>query len=382
MRRILLLTSAIVLVDTLFFAALTPLLPHYAHTLGLGKAGAGVLSGAYPAGALVGGIPSGIVAARLGVKPTVLIGLTFVAITTAIFGFATEAWQLDLARFAQGIASSFSWTGALTWLIAATPIERRGAMIGSAFASAVGGALFGPVVGGVASYAGTSWTFGTIAVCSMGLAVWALLTHAEKPESAQPLSAFVHAMRDPHILLGGWFILLPALIFGAISVIAPLRLSELGFGAAAIGAIWLIAAAIEAVNNILLGRFADRRGTLLPLRLALAGSFGTIIFLALPGNPYVLGVLLILAAVASGAFYTPGMALLTNAAEARGLEYGYAFALINVMWAPGQVLGAVAGGSLAQATSDRVPYALIALVCAATFFGLHGRRDARHQART
>jgi MFS family permease len=107
-----------------------------------------------------------------------------------------------------------------------------------------------------------------------------------------------------------------------------------------------------------------------------------VIFLALPGNPYVLGVLLVLAAVASGAFYTPGMAMLTNAAEARGLEYGYAFALINIMWAPGQVLGSVAGGSLAQATSDRVPYAVVALACAVTFFALHGRRDAHHQART
>ena len=38
-RRLLLLTSAIVFFDTLFFTALTPLLPHYAQALGLGKAG-------------------------------------------------------------------------------------------------------------------------------------------------------------------------------------------------------------------------------------------------------------------------------------------------------------------------------------------------------
>jgi len=74
----------------------------------LGKAGAGVLAAAYPAGALVGSIPSGVVAARLGVKPTVLAGMTVVAITTALFGFAGTAWELDLARFLQGVASSFS----------------------------------------------------------------------------------------------------------------------------------------------------------------------------------------------------------------------------------------------------------------------------------
>jgi len=114
-----------------------------------------VLAAAYPAGALVGAIPSGIVAARLGVKPTVLIGMTVVAITTVLIGFASTAWELDLARLCQGLASSFSWTGALAWLVAAAPPGRRGALIGQAFACAVGGALLGPALGGIASVAGT-----------------------------------------------------------------------------------------------------------------------------------------------------------------------------------------------------------------------------------
>ena len=59
MRRVLLLTGSIVFVDTLFFAALTPLLPHYADELGLGKGSAGVLAAAYPAGAFFGAIRAG-----------------------------------------------------------------------------------------------------------------------------------------------------------------------------------------------------------------------------------------------------------------------------------------------------------------------------------
>ena len=88
--------------DTLFFAALAPLLPHYAHTLHFGKTGAGVLAAAFPAGALVGALPSGMVAARVGPKPTVIVGLTVVAACTVLFGVAEQAWQLDLARFMQG----------------------------------------------------------------------------------------------------------------------------------------------------------------------------------------------------------------------------------------------------------------------------------------
>ena len=43
---------ALVLVDTTFYTALTPLLPYYVHAAGLTKAGAGVLVSAYSLGTL------------------------------------------------------------------------------------------------------------------------------------------------------------------------------------------------------------------------------------------------------------------------------------------------------------------------------------------
>jgi MFS family permease len=356
--------------DTLFFAALTPLLPHYTHSLSLGKTGAGVLAAAYPAGALVGAIPSGVVAARAGVKPTVLVGLTTVAICTVAFGFGNSAWQLDLARFAQGLASAFSWTGALAWLVAASPAGRRGRLIGSAFATAVAGALFGPVLGGVASIAGVGWTFGTVGVASLGLVVWAALTPASRPESPQPLRTLGRALRDRQMLGAFWFVVLPALLFGTLSVLAPLRLSALGFGAVAIGAVFLCSAAFEAVNNALLGRVSDRHGTRRPLIGGLLGSIAVASVLPWPDHRFVLAALVVCGGLAFGTFFTPGMTLLTHLSEARGLDYGYAFALVNLAWAPGQAIGAAGGGALAHATADSVPYLLLAGVCALTLAAL------------
>ena len=49
-RRLLLLASAIVFTDTIFYAAIVPLLPTYAADFDLSKTGAGVLAAAYPAG--------------------------------------------------------------------------------------------------------------------------------------------------------------------------------------------------------------------------------------------------------------------------------------------------------------------------------------------
>ena len=368
--------AAIVLVDTLFFAALTPLLPHYAHRLGLGKAGAGLLSAAYPLGALVGAIPSGIVAARAGVKRTVLVGLTFVALTTALFGVADTAWQLDLARFCQGLASAFSWTGALAWLVAASPPGRRGALIGQAFAAAVGGALLGPVLGGIASVGGTGWTFGAVAVASLGLAGWAAATPATRPAEPQPLSALRDAFGDRRVLLSVWFVVLAAMLFGTLSVLGPLRLSQLGFGALGIGAIWLVTGALETVNNIGVGRAADRWGPLTPIRVALCGTVLATLLLPWPDNRYLLAVVIAFAGIAFGTFYAPGMTLLTHAAEERGLDYGYAFALVNLAWAPGQSGGSAIGGVVAQATSDAVPYLALSATARLTLAGLWRSRSS------
>jgi predicted MFS family arabinose efflux permease len=369
-RRLLFLTGAIILVDTLFFAALTPLLPHYADTLGLGKAGAGVLAGAYPAGALIGAIPSGIVAARFGVKPTVLVGMTIVAITTAAFGLLHDAWQLDVARLCQGLASSFSWTGALAWLVAAAPTDRRGRLIGQAFAAAVGGALLGPVLGGIASVAGTGWTFGVVAAASLAVAVWAAATPAAKPDRPATARSVLGALRDKRIAFASWCVVLPALLFGTLSVLAPLRLAELGFGSIAIGTIWLVTGGLETVNNVAIGRLSDRLGPLTPIRIALIASAIVAILLPWPDHRFELAGLVVCAGIAFGTFYTPGMTLLTHAAEERGLDYGYAFALVNLAWAPGQTGGAALGGAVAQKTSDAVPYLTLALLALLTLAGL------------
>ena len=196
MRRLLLLVGAIVFVDTMFFAALTPLLPQYADELGLSKAGAGLLAASYALGALVGGIPGGMSAARFGVRPTVLVGLTGMAITTVTFGFADSIWLLDTARFLQGVSSSFSWTASLAWLVAAAPAERRGETIGAAMGAAIVGALFGPVLGGIASVVGTGPAFASVAVLASVLGVAAWRTPASTPEHPQPLSRLFGALRD------------------------------------------------------------------------------------------------------------------------------------------------------------------------------------------
>jgi MFS family permease len=375
MRRLLLLVGAIVFVDTMFFAALTPLLPHYVDELDLGKAGAGVLQAMYPAGALVAGIPSGVAAARLGVRPTVLIGLSLLAVTTVAFGLADSVWALDLARFLQGMSSAFSWTGGLAWLVAGAPAGRRGQLIGSALGAAIAGALFGPVLGAVASFTGTGPAFGTVGGLALVLAAAAWATPAAAPGQPQPLRMLFRALTLRRLQIGVWLCLLPALLFGNLSVLAPLRLSELGWGAVAIGATYLISAAIEAAWAPVLGRASDRYGRFLPLRAALLSSAVVTLVLPWPSQAWLLGLVVVCAGFAFGSFWTPAMSMVTDEAESAGLDYGYAFALINIAWAPGQAGGSAIGGALASATSDAVSYLCLTALCLATLLALARYRE-------
>jgi MFS family permease len=365
-RRLLVVVGAIVLVDTMFFTALTPLLPHYVEKLDLGKGGAGVLQAMYPVGALVAAVPGGVAAARFGVKPTVLTGLSLLAVTTIAFGLASSAWALDLARFLQGVSSAFSWTGSLAWLVAASAPGRRGQLIGSAFGAAIAGALFGPVIGAVASYTGTGPAFGTVAALALVLFVAAWRTPAATPTEPQSVRMLFRALLVQRIQVPMWLCVLPALLFGNLSVLVPLRLSDLGWGAAAVGATYLVMAAVEASWAPILGRASDHFGRLPPLRAALLGSAIVTLLLPWPHNPWLLAFVVVAAGFAFGSFWTPAMSMITDEAESVGLDYGYAFALVNIAWAPGQAGGAAIGGAVASVTSDAVVYLGLSAVCVLT----------------
>ena len=363
MRRLLLLVGAIIFVDTMFFAALTPLLPGYADDLDLSKAGVGVLAAAYPAGALAGGIPGGLASSRFGVKPTVIAGLLLMVVTTTVFGFADDIVVLDIARFAQGFASALTWTASLAWLVSEAPVERRGLLIGTAMSAAIVGALFGPVLGGIASVIGIEVTFASVGVLGLVLVVWAATTPAAVPQRAQPLSMLWAAVQDRAVLGSVWFVTLPALLFSTMGVLVSLRLDELGMSAVGIGGVFLVSAGIEAVLNPAAGRISDVRGRLLPIRVGLAASAVAAFLLPWPESRWVLAVLVLFAGMAFGIFWTPAMSHLTDLAEHRGLDYAYGFALVNLAWAPGQALGASGGGALARATSDTVPYLILSALC-------------------
>jgi predicted MFS family arabinose efflux permease len=358
-RRLVLLVSAVVLVDTMFYAAITPLLPRLADELSLGKGGAGVLAGAYPAGTLLGSLPGGWLTARAGVRTTVLVGLGLMSVAGLTFAFAHDIALLDGARFLQGIGGACSWAGGMAWLAGSVPAARRGEVLGGALGAAIFGVQLGPVLGAAATAVGRGAAFSTAVLFGALLAAWAWTTPA-RPGAGEAIATPAAALRDRPILAGMALTALPAAAFGVLDVLAPLRLDRLGASSLAVGATFFVAAGIEALVTPWTGRLTDRRG---PARIARSGlvvGVVALVGLQLPGTPLLLAAAVVVASGTLGALWVPAMGLLSHGADRIGLDQGFAFALFNLAWAGGFTLGAIGGGAAAGATADAVPYLAVA----------------------
>jgi MFS family permease len=373
MRKLLIFASAVVLVDTSFYSAITPLLPDLTDRYGLSKTGAGVLAAAYPVGTFVGGLPGGWLAARVGVRPTVLLGLALMTLASIAFAFAGDIVLLDVARFVQGVGGAASWAGAMGWLAGASPREKRGQLIGSAMGAAIAGALLGPVIGVAADLAGHEVVFCSVGGAGVALMAWTLRMPAAPPLGDGSLRGLLRSLSDPRVRTGLALVTIPGLLFGTLSVLGPLRLDELGAGAAAIGATWLVAAGLESLVSPLAGRFSDRRGRLAPLLGGLVGGAVTFALLPWPGTALGLALLIVAGTPAIGLLWAPAMAMLSDGAEAVGLEQGLAFGLMNLTWATGQSLGNLGGARLGEAAGDELPYLLLSALCVACFAVLRAR---------
>ncbi len=366
MRRLLFLASAMIFFDVAFFAAIAPLLPQYVDELGLTKAEAGVLSAAYAAGTLVGSLPAGFVASRMGPRKTVIHGLLLLGFSSLVFGFAEQIALLDAARFIQGIAGALIWSGALTWLITTAPEEKRGSVIGKALGTAIAGALLGPALGAIAGAIGTEPVFSSVLVITVLLSIAASRLPEPASPAQQSLGEVMATLLSRPVLEAAAFVAVPSVMFGAIEVLVPLRIDALGGGHGVIAAGFIVGAALEAILAPRAGRLSDRVGRRLPYVIGLAICAVAMIAIATVGTlGLVLGGL-ILTSLGAGLCFAPALTLISDVAESSRLHQGFAAGLSNMAWAAGQVIGGIGGGVVASITGNAEPSFAIALLLVLT----------------
>jgi MFS family permease len=371
--------------ESSLYSAVTPVLPHYAHTLHASKTALGLLSAAYPAGLIPGSLLGGWLASRAGVRRTTLAGLIFFGLAVAGFGFAGNLIALDGLRAAQGGFCGLIWGGALTWVIAASAPERRGATIGGAIAAATFGTLIGPLLGTAAVAIGTRPVFSFLGAMAIVLAA-RTRRHRAPARPAQDETArrpLLVALRTAGLPLGTWLITLEAMTIGATNVLIPLRLSRFGASGVAIGATFVAAAALSSVLSPIVGRISDRRGARRLLVIGLGASAVLVSTLVLPRTAAVLAPLCVIALGGPlAAYMIPAVSMMTASAETAGIALVLVTTLGNLAYATGETIGAPVAAALSQATSDAVPLLGLAALILATLWPVSRIRRDRQPSTT
>src|SRR3954447_10403502 len=368
MRRLLILASAMIFFDVAFFAAIAPLLPEYVDELGLTKAEAGILSAAYAAGTLVGSLPAGFVASRVGPRRTVIAGLLLLGVASLVFGFGEEILLLDSARFVHGVAGALIWSGALTWLISSAPEDKRGSISATALGPAVAGALLGPALGAIAGSIGTEPVFSSVLVITILLSLAAARLPETRTPERQNLSEVMATLVSRPVLDAAAFVAVPSVMFGAIEVLVPLRIDDLGGGHGLIAGGFIAGAALEAMLAPVAGRMSDRIGRRLPYVIGLSVCAAAMAGVALAGTLGGVLAALIVTSLGAGLCFAPALTLISDVAESSSLHQGFAAGLSNMAWASGQVVGGIGGGAVASLTGNVLPSMVIAALLLATVF--------------
>jgi MFS family permease len=366
-RRIVVLVSVLLGFESLLYATVAPILPHYAHEFSASKPAIGVLVAAYPAGMIPGSLLGGWIATHANVRNTTVVGLLLFTVSVIPFGFATDIATLDLLRFVQGTACGCIWAGGLAWVIALVPRERRNKVIGSVMAAAIFGLLLGPIVGTFAVAVGTEIVFTAVGAVSLVLVVWTL-RHPEPPRIERERHTPVRALaRSPRLMLSVWLIVLEAVMYGATGTLLPLRLSHLGASGVAIGVTFALASLVAMITSPYVGHLVDRRGPRLPITFGLAVTALLIATLPIAASALGLAVLTVITLGGPGTcVMISSMSVLTESAERLGVAIVVATVVFNLSWAVGEVFGAPTAATVAQLTSDTVALLMISAVMLAT----------------
>jgi MFS family permease len=367
---------ALLLFESAMYSALTPVLPHYARVLHAGKPALGLLVAGYPAGLIPGALLGGWLAARQGVRRTTIAGLIGFGVAIAGFGLSSQIVSLDLLRVVQGVFCGLIWGGGLTWLIAAAPLEQRGAAIGGAIAAATLGTLIGPLLGTLAEAIGPAIVFCATGVVSFGLAAWTTMhpeparTGPEREPGAERsiLAQLRAALAAGGFGIGTWLILLEAMFFGAAGVLLPLRMSHLGVPGWAIGATFVAASALSTALSPFVGRAVDRYGARRTMMYGLLAGIPLVAVMMLPHSPVLLvGVAVIALGAPLTAATIPAVSLMTDATERAAVTLILATTAVNLAYAVGETIGSPVAAGLSTAAGDLLPFFLIAALMAATF---------------
>jgi len=346
--------------------ALIPVMPVYAHRLGLSGFQEGMALGATGLACLAVSVPAGTLSDRFGARPITLAAGVVMASAMLAQALAGSFGALLAARLAFGVGYGMVWTAGLCWLAGAAggPPALGGSVasagVGGVAGPAASGALtqhFGlavPLLGAAAGFA----------VITAGLAALRLppVAAAARPAVATGLRA---AARDRDIIGAAAAVITAGLSTGVCALLVPAQLHAAGASPGQIGLDFAAAGVLFAAGSALTVA-VGRRAVNLPvicggmLAVTAALSLG-----ALSTAPVAIIAMLCAATAARSVLWTVSYPLAAAAAGRGGTGLGAAVGLLNGIWAATAVLGPLGAGLAAEHLSARASFGLTEAACAA-----------------
>jgi MFS family permease len=391
--------------------AIVPIMPVYAHQLGLSGFQQGMVLGATGLAMLAVCLPAGALSDRLGAHRLTLCAGVLMAAALFAQSLAGSFPLLLGARLMFGVGYGVMWTAGLSWIAGTAGRGRapdgdgrrtgagakrgggkntaRGRVKHSAGAGRAqraggseahsGSGLGGPVacagVGGVAGPAASGALvqhFGPALPALATAAGFALITAglgalrvpAGPGASAAPVRASLRAaVRDRAVVCTAAAILIVGITTGVPALLVPAELHAAGASPGRIGLDFAIAGMLFALGSTLTvaaGRRALRMTVLCAALLALTAA---LLPAALTSAPLAIVAMLCATTAARSVLWTVSYPLAAEGARQTGAGLGVVVGALNGVWAATAVLGPLAAGLGVEHVSPRAVFGLTEALC-------------------
>ena len=350
------LVCAVVLIDSVGYGVVVPVLPLYARDLGIGTFANGFLFATYAIALFMSAIPFGILSDKVGRKPFVLFGMFAMAGAFIFYALAKSYPVLVLARVLDGVTAAATWSAALALLGDRFDDKEMGSKMGWAMAAAAIGGIAGPLVGGILSDTlGYRSPFYAIAIACLLGGVAAIFL-AEPPRAGRSRSIGWRMLRpvytNRNVLIACVVTLVTTMGLGLLEPTLPIYFKDtFDMTRTGIGIVFGVTMLLYAIASPIAGKISDLAGRRRPILVGLVLTALVTPFIAVFKNLPAVYIMMGLFGASIAFFGTPSIPLITDALPQSGVvgegnQYGAAFGLLNFCWSLGYALGPILGGAL------------------------------------
>jgi len=364
----LLICNLAIFVDVTASGILSPAIPQFAAVFNASEADMGYAFSVFSVTFLLTALPLGLLVERTGRSGLgVGTGMLNVMVAATIMANATNIWMFVIAQALFGSGSAITWIAGqpLAARIART-LPNKGFWISSMTVATALGFITGPIIGSIQDLSLPFYIYAAMAGFA-ALAAFSLL-RGEPGVNETTLRQYAAVLRNPRIQAALLAALVLFMCLGVIEVMFPLFLDTQGYGKSDMGLLLFTYALGMSLTQPLVARWFNRLGLIVPNAVGLFGSATALVVMILGVSYPALLLIFFLNGIFHGTIMSGTMVIVDDSSLPG--EHALGFAVWNLAFAVGYLIGPALAGTLVEVTRDwntaagglRAPFLFFALV--------------------